>query len=133
MPTEKLGLPSMEHTFSITIQGDETARHYDGQFTYIRPTLHMKAEIAKMKTRLNGDLKTLDNDVQMFNEMYASMFLCIKDAPEWWKNSNGGRDLYDINVMHTVYSKAMEFEQDWQKKVWGDKKKDISVDIKVEA
>ncbi len=125
MSSEKIGLPSMEYTFSISVQGDETKRYYDGQFTYKRPTLHEKAEIAKMKTRLNGDLKTLSLDVQMFNEMSSTLFYCIKDAPDWWATTNNGRDLYDLNVIQEIFTKSMDFEDEWSKKVWGEKKEDV--------
>jgi len=118
---EKLSLPSMEHNFHILSKGNETGRHYEGEFTYHRPNLHQKAEITKMATRLDGDLKNLPLEVHIFNEMCAVLSLCVVKAPEWWYDSNSGRDLYDMNVLEEVYKECMVFEQEWIKKVWGNK------------
>lgn len=125
MSVERVQLPSMEHTFNISIKGDDTGKHYDGDFTYVRPNLQKKTEISKMKVRLNGDLKTLPIEFQIFNEMSATLFHCLVKFPEWWAESNYGRDLYDVNVIEEIYKECMKFEDEWSKKVWGDKEEDI--------
>lgn len=125
MQTKKLKLPSMTHVFNINVTGVETGRHYDGQFTYIRPNLNQKSEIEKMNVRLNGDLKNISPALNSFNEMSSILYFTIIDAPDWWNDSNNGRNLYDINVIEAIYGEIVKYEDDWKNKVWGDKKEDI--------
>lgn len=132
MSIEQAKLPSMEHTFSVSLDGDETKKHYEGTFTYRRPNLLKRAEISKMCTRLSGDLQNLPLATRLFNEMCAVLFYCLDEAPNWWEGSNNGRDLYDINVLQNVYNQCMEFEETWSKKVWGEKKKDVTKEKKKE-
>lgn len=122
---EKLQLPLMQHTFNISVKGSETSKIFEGSFTYVRPNLHKRAEISKMRTRLSGDLKNLPYDVQLFNEMCATLFYCLQEKPQWWSDSNEGRDLYDINVVEEIYKECQDFEQEWLSKVLGDRKTDV--------
>lgn len=114
---KKMSLPSMEHTFSINVQGTDTGRYYDGTFTYVRPNLHKKSEIAKMSSRLNEDLKTLPEDIVAFNYICANLFFTITSFPDWWSEANYGRDLYDANVVYEIFKKVTDFENDWQQRI----------------
>jgi len=120
MSVEVLKLPPMSHTFNISVKCKETGKIYEGTFTYERPNLGQKAEIAKHRIRLSGDLKTLDYDVQVFNEMVAWLKYTIKTAPTWWIETNYGQDLYDISILEEVYKACMAFEKEWYIAVYGD-------------
>lgn len=120
MTIEVLNLPSMEHTFNVSIKCKETGKIYEGTFTYCRPNLRLKAEIAKHRIRLNGDLKTLDFDVILLNDMVSWLYSTIQKAPTWWTETNYGQDLYDISVLEEIYKACMDFEKEWYKTVYGD-------------
>lgn len=112
-------LPSMEHTFDITVTGQETGSTYVGRFKYRRPTLGQRGRIDVMRTRMNGDLENLDSEVKDFNLAVAHLRFTIIDSPDWWQASNGGAELYDGNVVAEVYNQAMAFEAKWKESVFG--------------
>jgi hypothetical protein len=119
-------LPSMEHKFSIQIQGSDTQQMFIGEFMYRRPNIAEKSMIEQMRVRLNGDLKTLSNDVAINNEALSYLKFTIKEAPEWWSNSNHGASLHDENVLFEIYNKVIVFEAEWRKKVYGGKSEEVS-------
>jgi hypothetical protein len=111
-------LPSMEHTFTISVKGSETGKIFDGTFTYVRPTLGTRVEISKMEAKLREDLATLPIDVNAYVDMIATLRHTLKDAPTWWKESKYGLDLYDINVINEIYKAVEKFEEEWEKSVY---------------
>lgn len=116
-------LPSMEFTFTIKLQGSETPRMYEGTFTYRRPNRRLKSEIAKTLARLNGDLKTLDEDTKFLHEIYSTLRHTLTEVPKWWEEADFGFELYDVNVALEVYREVRKFENEWFEKVWGQEKK----------
>jgi len=119
MKQKKYSLPSMEHTFDIQIKGEESQIVWVGHFMFRRPTLRERAAIEALKTRLNMDLINLDEDAKALNEALATLRFTLKDYPDWWKESDYGSDLYDANVVVTIYNKCMEFEAKWRNKLMG--------------
>lgn len=114
-------LPSMRHTFTIQIKGLDTGRVYDGTFTYERPNLRKKSEIAKTTARLNEDLKSLDEDACFLHKVLSTLRHTLSDAPEWWVKADYGMELYDINVVLDVYRECQKFEEKWFAEVWKEK------------
>ena len=112
-------LPAMDHTFDITVTGQETGVTYVGRFKYRRATLGQRTRIDVMRTRLNGDLETLDSEVKEFSQAIAHLRFTIVESPDWWTASNYGSELYDGNVIAEVYNQAMDFESKWKEQVFG--------------
>ena len=77
-------LPSMEHSFSISLKGSNTGQLWEGKFTYQRPNIGMQSEIAKTTAKLNEDLRNLDEDMQFLHRVVATLRHTLVDAPEWW-------------------------------------------------
>ena len=125
MSEEKYSLPSMEYSFHISIIGQETKKNYEGDFLYKRLNLRDQAEAAKMRCRLNGDLTTLDMEVQVLNEMLSWLRFGLTESPDWWKGCNYGQDLYDVNIIQEIYSKVQTFEENWRKKVYSEDTKEV--------
>ncbi len=123
-----LSLPSMEHTFNISVKGKETGKNFSGDFTYVRPTLGKRADIAKMAARLNGDLSSLSPDVKAFNDMLATLFHCIIKSPDWWTESGFGRELYDVNIIESVWLATQNFEQTWNDQVFKEPEKEMKTE-----
>lgn len=115
-------MPSMEHTFTITIKGNRTKRVYDGTFTFSIPTLKTESDIEKTKTRLNEGL-SLNEELDFLHEMVAFLFHSLSVTPEWWKKDAARLDIHDSNVYVELYQECMKFQKDWQDKVWGDDSK----------
>jgi hypothetical protein len=112
-------LPSMEHKFSIQVTGEESKQVFTGDFIFRRPTLRERAMIDVMKARLCGDLITIDPETRAFNNAMAHLKFTLKEVPDWWKDSDYGHNLYDANVILEVHNKCVEFEAEWQGKVYG--------------
>ena len=111
-------LPSMETTFTISIKGAHTGQQFDGTFTYRKPNLGKQTEITKLTARLNEGLAGLDGDTVAFHEMVARLKFCIIQGPDWWAKSNGGLELYDVNVILEIFNQVVKFDREWLDKVW---------------
>lgn len=118
-------LPSMEHTFTIDVLGSETKQRYTGTFTYKRPNLKLKSEIAKMTARLNEDLKSLDSDMAFIHQVLATLRYTLQagDNAEWWIKNDYGYALFDVNVILDIYKECQKFEDKWFNEVWAEPEK----------
>ena len=119
-------LPPMEHTFTIKTEGSETGKIFEGTFTYKRPNLRTQSEIAKMKARLNEDLKNLDEDTAFLHGILSKLRHTLTNSPDWWKEEDFGYELYDVNVILDIYTECEKFEREWIEKVWGTEESDDS-------
>lgn len=113
-------LPSMESTFTLSVKGSETGQMFDGTFTYRRPNLRVKSEIAKTTARLNADLKNLDEDTKFLHNVLATLRHTLVKSPDWWMTADHGYELYDLNVIFEIYKACSKFEDDWFKSVWAE-------------
>lgn len=112
-------LPNMEYKFSIQSVGKESGINWVGDFVYKRPDINERSLIELMKTRLNGDLLTIDANIAYLNAAMAHLRFTLKDSPEWWSDSDYGGSLYDTNVVVEIYNKCIKFETEWTGKVLG--------------
>lgn len=112
-------LPSMEHRFSIAVEGEETSVLWKGDFLYKRPTIGQRGQIDVMRSRLNGDLRNIDLETQTFHEALSYLRFTLAEYPSWWGESDFGASLHDGNVVIEVYNKVIDFEADWKKRVHG--------------
>lgn len=108
-------LPSMELEFEINIVGDITGERYIGKFKYKRPNLGLIRQIRTTRAHLNEDLRNLDDETLLLNEMVSWLTYTLVDTPKWWNNN--GFDLYDYNVVMEVYNKVLEYEKSFRKKI----------------
>lgn len=123
-----LELPNFEYTFALDVKGEESGKRYIGEFTYKRPNLRQSSEIAKFKTRLDGDLTNLDTSISMLHQMLSQLRFCLIKYPDWWSESDFGLDLYDCNVIIELYKEAMDFEKKFDKKIASKVEKTTSKD-----
>lgn len=124
---KKYALPNMEHTFKIQVVGKESGLNWSGEFKYRRPTLGLRGQIDVMRVRLNQDLRTIDQETDLIHTALAHLRYTLVESPEWWKESDYGGDLYDSNVVVDVYTKCMDFEKEWAKKVHGGEPEEVEV------
>jgi hypothetical protein len=116
-------LPSMQHTFSIKVEGKQGGQVYEGSFTYQRPKIRHRSQISKLAAKLNEDIKYLDVDTKFLHEVIANLYYTITDSPDWWKKSDSGLELYDFDVIFEIYKECQKFEDEWFEKVWGNQEK----------
>lgn len=107
----------MSHTFTISVKGNETKKIYDGTFTYERLTLGGRLKVNKMEAKLREDLSSLDDDVRIYVEMISFLRYGLTSYPKFWEDSNYGLELFDVNVITTVWKETQNFEEKWDKQV----------------
>lgn len=112
-------LPSMEHTFTVSIKGSSTGRVWDGTFTFQVPTLRAESQIEKTRIRLNEGL-SLSEDIDFLHEMVAFLAHTLIETPEWWKRSGTTMDIHDLNVYTELYQECTKFRKEWREKVWSE-------------
>lgn len=116
----KKTLPTMEHSFSINVEGLLTRQSWEGNFSCKIPNAKIQAQIAKHKVMLNGGFEqNLDIGTKNLHHMISYLRYTLVDVPKWWKDHDMGYELYDVNVIEDVYAKVLEFEKEWYESVWG--------------
>lgn len=109
-----MNLPSNEYTFSFNDKGERTKTRYEGKFT-VRCILTMQeiVDVGLKIDELNRGSKTLAPGVGLINRAFAELDIRVLKAPSWWKDSNNGRDLLDLNIVLGVFEKAMDAETEF--------------------
>lgn len=111
-------LPSMEHTFTVKIEGNDTKQIWEGTFCYKRPNIRIETEIDKTAAILNGGIPGLTEDTVFLHEVLATLKHTLIKYPEWFEKSDYGYELHDSNVIFELYKETRKFEKDWRDKVW---------------
>lgn len=111
-------LPKNESVFDIDINGDTSGKRYEGQFS-VRCVLNMgqKHAMELEKTRLMGNHSSPTDELIGYAVLFANLRAKIMDGPEWWKQSIGGSNIMDENVLVAVYNKILDAEVQWKEKV----------------
>lgn len=116
----KKSLPSIENSFSISVEGNLTKEQFDGNFICKIPNIKTQAAIAKHKAMLNGGFDDgLDISTRNMHHMISYLRYTLTEMPKWWKDEDYGYNLFDINVVESVYYKVLDFEKAWYEEVWG--------------
>lgn len=110
-------LPSREFTFLVDIKDSEGIHRY-GDFTYSKPTLRVKSEIEKTVSRLSEGLE-LSEDMRIVHRVLATLRHTIVDFPKWWEEKGFGMEFDDTLVIFDIFTKIQDFEDDYQKRVYG--------------
>lgn len=106
-------LPPLEQTFTIEVKGDETGKIFSGTFTYKKPNIKAKSDIAKTKAALDGGFM-LDAETDFLHRIYATLRHTLIDFPEWWEEEDYGFSLLDTNVALEIYKETIDFEKSWR-------------------
>ena len=110
-----MDLPKNEAVFDFDAVGLTTGKKYDGQFTVVC-ILNMarKHALEIEKTRLMADFSNPTETLFGLATILANLRVRIVNSPEWWKQSSGGFQLMDEDVLVTLYDKVMEAEAKWR-------------------
>lgn len=109
-------LPKRERTFVFEGVGADTGIKYDGKFT-VKTILKIreKHQLELEKTILQADTKSPTAGLRGISNILANLRVRIVDGPEWWRQSEGGSDLDDENILLDLYDKVIEQEMEWRK------------------
>lgn len=105
-------LPVDEKTFTLNLKGEATKQDFDGTFTFKIMDIKGQMEVPRIKALLSGGLK-VDEDTAFLYHCIATNKVSIKTSPEWWVESDYGMRLLDSNVLLELYTKYIEFENEF--------------------
>ncbi len=110
MATPKKEWPFPTFGFTLSVEGDMTGTKHDGNFEAKERLSHRDMlQRDAMRRNLLGDRpETAPTFEQGRAQMLAHLAISLVDAPKWWRDSDGGLDLYDSNVVVELYEKVMD-------------------------
>jgi len=108
-------LPKQERSFDFKEVGTITSEEYAGTFT-VRCILNIgqKHAIELEKSRLLADQRNPTNGLISISIALAELHGRIIESPSWWKDSNNGIDIFDEEVIYSIFDKCMELEEQWK-------------------
>jgi hypothetical protein len=110
-----MDLPSKERTFDFDYVGLDTGKEYKGRFT-VRCilTVGQKHAMSLERTRLLGNYENPTPDLSGIALILSTLRSKVIDAPEWWKQSQGGSLIEDEDCLVNLYRKVEEAEELWK-------------------
>jgi len=105
---------SLEHTFTIHVQGDRTFEIWDGTFT-VKTMLSHADQMRQDSLRrefLGPNAQFATDRAITQADTFADLAVRITKAPAWWSDNRGGLDLKDDNVVTKLHEQALKAEKD---------------------
>jgi hypothetical protein len=113
-----MDLPSKEQVFDFDHTGADTGKRYEGQFKVLcLLNMGQKHALELEKTRLMGNHANPTDGLAGIAVILANLRIKVIDAPEWWKQSNGGYAIQDEDTLVALYDKLLETEVEWRKQM----------------
>lgn len=110
-----MDLPKNEAVFDFNYEGATTGKKYDGQFTVVcMLNMARKHALEIEKTRLMADFQNPTDGLFGLAVVLANLRVRVTDAPEWWRQSQGGFNILDEDALVALYDKVMEQEAQWR-------------------
>lgn len=115
-------IPDLESQFQIDVVGKLTKIRFIGDFTCRVPRIKEQCLIDRHEAFLNGQMAGfLKHGTLKMHRMIAYLRHTLTgDMPKFWKDSDLGYELQDINVIEDIYDRVLEHENTWVKAIWGD-------------
>ena len=111
-----MDLPKNERTFEFEEVGDTTGKTYNGKFiSKCILNISEKRLLEIEKTRLNADMSNPSGNLSAIATIISNLSVRIIEGPEWWRQSAGGLELQDENVLVALYDKCLDQEEEWKK------------------
>lgn len=97
-------------SFNVKSTGDVTGTVYEGLFECkTKTSLSAGLKEGEMVRRLLGsNSQEASNDDRQIAQAIAYLAFRVTKAPQWWKDSAGGQELEDLNVLVDVHNAAMK-------------------------
>lgn len=113
-----MDLPSKEKTFDFQHTGETTGKEYVGRFTVLCVlNVGQKHALSLEKTRLLGNYQNPTDDLAGLAIILANLRAKVVEAPEWWKQSQGGALIEDEDALVVLYRKIQEAEFEWKEEL----------------
>jgi hypothetical protein len=106
-------------TFTISVIGDVSGEKYEGSFK-TKPVLTHAEQLGRdaiMRDLLGPNPLQAQNRPTSQAGILAECRVRLLDSPAFWKDSGGGLNLYDENVIVAVYDRILEIEEKFKKDI----------------
>lgn len=113
-PTKAVGVP-----FKVHVIGSTTGKLWPGDFR-AKTILSFRDKLAADAGRrelLGGAAGNIDPEAAAAALVISQLSVRLTETPDWWKESKGGLDLEDANVLEAVYKEALKVEDDYLKQI----------------
>lgn len=112
-----MDLPKNEAVFDFDYTS-ELGKKYEGRFTVLcLLDMGQKHRLEIEKTRLLGNHQNPTESLTGIAIVLATLRVKIIDAPEWWKQSNGGFSIKDEDALVMLFDKVQAAEAEWRTKL----------------
>lgn len=114
--------PAEGISFEVHVRGNITGKTWDGSFR-AKPLLTFRDQLNIDKLRrdfVGTDGSNAAPEAFSTAVVLSELAFRLTETPEWWKESQGGLDLCDPNVVEEVYKKSKAIESEHVKKVEAD-------------
>ena len=112
-----MDLPKIEAVFDFDFTSD-LGKRYEGRFTVLSVLdMGQKHRLELEKTRLLGNYQNPTDGLVGISIVLANLRVKIIDAPDWWKQSKGGYDILDEDMLMALYEKVQAAEGEWRSKL----------------
>lgn len=116
-----------QETIAISVVGNVTGRSYSGSFT-VKTVMTQRDVFSAdlMRRQIIGPSPENTPPIQALQlqaYMYAQVNAHTVDAPKFWKDSDGGLDLPDGNVVVAIYEEILKAEEAFAVAIKEDSKK----------
>jgi hypothetical protein len=98
--------------FSVNIIGESTGKPFAGTFTAKTVLTRGDRFVADQRRRelLGAGAQDALPDLQLEAYMHGQLMVRIIESPEWWKQSEYGKNLEDANVIVELFNLVREKE-----------------------
>jgi hypothetical protein len=112
-----MDLPTNQVVFDFDFTSD-LGKRYEGQFTVIcNLDMRKKHMLELEKTRLMGNYSNPTDELAGIAIILANLRHRIVNGPEWWKQSDGGYNITDSEVLTELYNKIVAAGVEWRTKL----------------
>lgn len=97
-------------SFSVDVTGEDTKRHFTGLFS-AKTSLSFRERLQEDEQRrllLGSNPESAGTYAESVAKLLSFVNVRLVDAPNWWKESKGGVDLKDENVLKAVYETLID-------------------------
>ena len=112
-----MSLPDRDRAFYFEYK-DEFGNLMEGQFAIkCRLTMRERHLMELEKSRILGGHQNPTNGLMGISVMVATLNAHVKDAPNWWKQCNGGMDLEDENIVVSLFDRVTDEQLGWREEL----------------
>lgn len=96
-------------SFDVSVKGEESGKDYSGLFE-VKTKLSLRDQLKEdeiYRNVLGANPQTAGGDAAAIAQALAYLAVRVTASPDWWRLSDNGRDLEDLDVLAAVNNGAV--------------------------